>query len=42
MAVSASTEVVPPSWLIVSRTRSGQLMYDAGWRHRDADGVLRP
>ncbi len=32
---------VPPSWLIVSRGRSGQLFYDAGWRHRDADGVLR-
>ena len=41
MAVSGFIDVVPPSWLIVSRTRSGQLVYDAGWRHRDADGVLR-
>jgi integrase len=41
MPSSAVVEVVPPSWLIISRTRSGQLVYDAGWRHRDADGVLR-
>ena len=32
---------LPPSWLVVSTVRSGTLVYEAGWRHRDADGVLR-
>jgi integrase len=41
MLPSAVVDAVPPSWLIVSGGRSGQLFYDAGWRHRDADGVLR-
>jgi integrase len=41
MPASAAVDPVPPSWLIVSRGRSAQLFYDAGWRHRGADGVLR-
>ena len=30
-----------PSWLVVTVTRSGELVYDAGWRHRGADGALK-
>ena len=29
---------LPPSWLVVCTTRDGTLVYEAGWRHRDADG----
>jgi len=32
---------VPPSWLVVSTARNGTLVYEAGWRHREADGSLR-
>src|SRR3954452_2331847 len=32
---------VPPSWLVVSVTRDGAPMYEAGWRPRDDDGALR-
>jgi integrase len=32
---------LPPSWLVVSIARNGTLVYEAGWRHRDAAGVLR-
>jgi integrase len=34
-------DVLPPSWLVVSTARNGTPVYEAGWRHRDADGVLR-
>jgi integrase len=30
-----------PSWLVVTTTRAGGLVYEAGWRHRGADGVLK-
>jgi integrase len=30
-----------PSWLVVSTARNGALVYEAGWRHRCADGSLR-
>ena len=29
------------SWLVVSATGSGELVYEAGWRHRGADGSLK-
>jgi hypothetical protein len=35
------SDEVPPSWLVVGTTRDGALVYEAEWRHRDADGVLR-
>jgi hypothetical protein len=35
------SDEVPPSWLVVGTTRDGAPVYEAGWRHRDADGVLR-
>jgi len=41
MVTTASPTGVRPSWLVVSTTRSGQLVYEAGWRHRDADGALK-
>jgi integrase len=43
MTLSATplSDEVPPSWLVVGTTRDGALVYEAGWRHRDADGVLR-
>ena len=33
----------PPvaSWLVVTTTRAGELVYEAGWRHRSADGSLK-
>ena len=37
----APTEDPPRSWLVVSSTRSGQLVYEAGWRHRAVDGNMR-
>ena len=41
MAASAVPDPLLPSWLVVSSTRDGQLVYEAGWRHRDTGGVLR-
>ncbi len=41
MATLAPRETAPASWLVVSTTRTGQPVYEAGWRHRDADGSLR-
>jgi integrase len=41
VAAPAVVDPLPPSWLVVSSTREGQLVYEAGWRHRDANGVLR-
>jgi integrase len=32
---------VPQSWLIVAVARNGELVYEAGWRHRHADGSLK-
>lgn len=31
---------LPPSWLIVTTARNGDLVYEAGWRHRNPDGSL--
>jgi hypothetical protein len=31
---------LPASWLVVGTTRSGALVYEAGWRHRSPDGTL--
>jgi integrase len=31
----------PQSWLVVAVARDGTLVYEAGWRHRHADGVLK-
>jgi integrase len=31
----------PRSWLVVSTTRDGQLVYEAGWRHRLSDGSAK-
>jgi integrase len=39
--IASPIDDVPASWLVVSTTRSGQPVYEAGWRHRDVDGVLR-
>ncbi|MCW3016795.1 MAG: site-specific integrase [Solirubrobacterales bacterium] len=33
--------VMPQSWLVVAVARDGTLVYEAGWRHRRADGVLK-
>lgn len=41
MPSPVSPEPVPPSWLILSTTRAGDLVYEAGWRHRGRDGALR-
>jgi len=41
MLANAPQDFVPPSWLVVGTTRNGVLVYEAGWRHRDPDGVLR-
>lgn len=30
----------PSSWIVVRATRTGALFYEAGWRHREHDGVL--
>ncbi len=32
---------IPPSWLFVAVARNGTLVYEAGWRHRNADGALQ-
>lgn len=36
----APEDDVPRSWLVIATTRTGALVYEAGWRHRDADGAL--
>lgn len=40
---SAPQPSEPPaqSWLVVTVVRSGELVYEAGWRHRQTDGVLK-
>jgi hypothetical protein len=41
VAVSEPVENVPPSWLVVGVARNSELVYEAGWRHRQADGTLQ-
>lgn len=41
MAPQPSRDTPPPSWLVVSATRTGRLVYEAGWRHRTVDGSLK-
>jgi integrase len=41
MASHAADDAPPRSWLMVSSTRRGQLVYEAGWRHRSLDGSLK-
>lgn len=41
MAVGAPHEPSPRSWLVVATTRRGELVYEAGWRHRLADGSAK-
>ena len=31
----------PRSWLVVSTARNGELVYEAGWRHRQPNGTLK-
>src|SRR5215207_8389528 len=31
----------PASWLVVGTARNGEVVYEAGWRHRLPDGLLR-
>ena len=31
----------PASWLVVGTARNGEVVYEAGWRHRLPDGRLR-
>ncbi len=40
MAVAAR-QPTPRSWLVVASTRQGELVYEAGWRHRLADGSAK-
>jgi integrase len=32
---------IPRSWLVVAVARNGELVYEAGWRHRMPDGALK-
>src|ERR1019366_3454055 len=41
MRQTNASDVRPRSWLVVSTTRSGEFVYEAGWRHRRADGPLQ-
>jgi integrase len=34
-------EPTAPSWLVVTTTSAGELVYEAGWRHRGPDDVLK-
>ena len=34
-------EATTPSWLVVTVTSAGELVYEAGWRHRAPDGRLK-
>lgn len=34
-------EPAAPSWLVVTVTRSGEVVYETGWRHRATDGTLK-
>jgi integrase len=39
--VAGALEQTPSSWLVVATTRKGELVYEAGWRHRAADDTTR-
>ena len=41
MSTINPSDDLPPSWLVVCTARNGALVYEAGWRHRSADGSLR-
>jgi integrase len=41
VAVATRLEPIPSSWLVVATTRKGDLVYEAGWRHRIGDDVSR-
>jgi integrase len=41
MSPPAPRDTPPASWLVVTTTRTGQLVYEAGWRHRDDSGRLK-
>ncbi len=41
MAPAKTPDQPPPSWLVVGVARNGELVYEAGWRHRQPDGTLR-
>lgn len=41
MTVGVGRAQSPRSWLVVASTRSGDLVYEAGWRHRLADGSAK-
>jgi integrase len=40
MASKDLSDDVPRSWIVVRTTGTGALFYEAGWRHREPDGVL--
>jgi integrase len=41
MAPSRHPVPGPSSWLVVTTTRAGELVYEAGWRHQSTDGSAR-
>ena len=41
MAPFAPSDNPPPSWLVVGTARNGELVYEAGWRHRRPGGTLK-
>src|SRR5271167_2135633 len=41
MALAEPVERVPRSWLVIATTRSGEVVYEAGWRHHSRDGIVR-
>lgn len=41
MAVAERREETPTSWLVVARTRKGEFVYEAGWRHTGSDGAVK-
>lgn len=40
MPSTAFADEVPRSWIVVRTARTGALFYEAGWRHREPNGVL--
>jgi integrase len=40
-SISQPAEPAVPSWLVVTSLRDGELVYEAGWRHRQPDGTLK-
>ncbi len=41
MAAAAHLEPIPRSWLVIATTRNGDVVYEAGWRHRPPDGTTK-